>query len=818
MKNELLRQARQRRGWTQSDLGEKVGVTEQTVRSWEQGSRNPGPASRDRLCEIFGMTAPQLGLERTATPTYDPQHVSPAPLPPQQRPVQGDQNRRSMLKRVDARWISGVLDHSLYQGTLINLHLREQPDAVVNPWAQTVQESNLPSRALDESTHILDVYGEAESGLLILGESGAGKTTLLLELARALLERAQQEPTHPIPVVFNLSSWTQKRQPLAAWLGEELESKYQIPGKIGTDWINVDQILPLLDGLDEVDAVYRTACIQAINEYHQAHGLVPLVVCCRVNEYMSQEKHLALYRAVAIQPLTTEQANAYFARIGEQTASLRIAFQNDPVLQELATTPLMLTILIQAYQGSPLEEIEAGVSAEVHRQQIFAMYTQRMLGRRSATSRYRPEQTIHWLSYLARQMKQQGQTIFYVERMQPTWLLKKWQRQLYYGLIAGPICGLLVGLSILDTLSLFPLATLTAALMAALIVGLLFGWLSEPEAEKKGTKTITCTWTQIRQNLATALESRVIITIITGLAVGIGATLYVYLVDYPNEPYGSRIAFALSSGLLNRMYLGFPLGLVIKLERRIEPLEALSWSWTRIRRNIVRWLPISIGTGSILGLIFALPWIISRQDRWLVNFLSNGLSATFYLFFNSLLLTGVTRGLSKRVLDAQHIVTPNQGTWHSLRYGTVIAIISGTIVAAFAGTGYFIVSFWLPRYMGINLPPTVTDYSIVNMISHILGFYPTPAPGQEFWILNTLFWGLINGTILGLTAGLYCGCAAYVQHFVLRFLLWCTRCVPFNYPHFLDYAAERILLRKVGGGYIFMHRLLLEYFASLEEK
>src|SRR5205814_8403011 len=31
----------------------------------------------------------------------------------------------------------------------------------------------------------------------------------------------------------------------------------------------------------------------------------------------------------------------------------------------------------------------------------------------------------------------------------------------------------------------------------------------------------------------------------------------------------------------------------------------------------------------------------------------------------------------------------------------------------------------------------------------------------------------------------------------------------------LNYAAERILLRKVGGGYIFIHRLLLEYFSTL---
>jgi hypothetical protein len=37
-----------------------------------------------------------------------------------------------------------------------------------------------------------------------------------------------------------------------------------------------------------------------------------------------------------------------------------------------------------------------------------------------------------------------------------------------------------------------------------------------------------------------------------------------------------------------------------------------------------------------------------------------------------------------------------------------------------------------------------------------------------------------------------------------------------QYIRFLDYAAERVFLRKVGGGYIFTHRLLMEYFATLE--
>ena len=35
------------------------------------------------------------------------------------------------------------------------------------------------------------------------------------------------------------------------------------------------------------------------------------------------------------------------------------------------------------------------------------------------------------------------------------------------------------------------------------------------------------------------------------------------------------------------------------------------------------------------------------------------------------------------------------------------------------------------------------------------------------------------------------------------------------YAGFLDNASERIFLRKVGGGYIFVHRLRQDYFASL---
>jgi hypothetical protein len=64
--------------------------------------------------------------------------------------------------------------------------------------------------------------------------------------------------------------------------------------------------------------------------------------------------------------------------------------------------------------------------------------------------------------------------------------------------------------------------------------------------------------------------------------------------------------------------------------------------------------------------------------------------------------------------------------------------------------------------------------------------------------------------------GLRNGGFAYVKHFVLRVLLWRNDYAPLNYIRFLNYATERVFMRKVGGGYIFMHPLLIEYFATLQ--
>jgi len=80
-------------------------------------------------------------------------------------------------------------------------------------------------------------------------------------------------------------------------------------------------------------------------------------------------------------------------------------------------------------------------------------------------------------------------------------------------------------------------------------------------------------------------------------------------------------------------------------------------------------------------------------------------------------------------------------------------------------------------------------------------------------VLNySLLWGLAGWWV----GGLICGWSAVIKHYSLRFILWINGSTPFEFIKFLDYCAKLILLKKVGGGYMFIHRVLLEHFAKME--
>ena len=89
-----------------------------------------------------------------------------------------------------------------------------------------------------------------------------------------------------------------------------------------------------------------------------------------------------------------------------------------------------------------------------------------------------------------------------------------------------------------------------------------------------------------------------------------------------------------------------------------------------------------------------------------------------------------------------------------------------------------------------------------------------------FWLINRttteplvdpIFFGLLAGSIVGLNRG----GSAVIKHYALRLILWRSGYTPFKFIQFLDHCAKLIFLKKVGGGYIFIHRMLLDYFADI---
>src|SRR5690242_17033803 len=98
-------------------------------------------------------------------------------------------------------------------------------------------------------------------------------------------------------------------------------------------------------GLDEVQREQRGACMEAINTFRAEHGQVQIAVCSRSADYAELPARLQLQGAIMVQPLTDAQIDAYLASAGPPLSGLRAALAVDAELQELATSPLMLSVM-----------------------------------------------------------------------------------------------------------------------------------------------------------------------------------------------------------------------------------------------------------------------------------------------------------------------------------------------------------------------------------------------------------------------------------------------------------------------------------------
>ena len=707
-------------------------------------------------------------------------------------------NRRAMLELVKNFWVKGVLEQSLHGAAMIELGLEQRADAVEHPWDMVLQTPDRPNRPLPRGTKIVDVFDEMNRTLLILGEPGSGKTTMLLELARDTIVHAERDPTQPIPVVFNLSSWTDKpqtgksrkgkKQSFSDWLVDELNTKYNIPKRIARPWVEDDDLLLLLDGLDEVKSEHREACVKAINDFRQEHGLTPLVVCSRVADYEALTTRLKLQGAVLLQPLTPQQVDQYLAGAGTELLAVRRTLQYDPTLQELAQSPLMLSVMTLVCRGMSVKDLGALDSVEARRRHMFDAYVQRMFRRRSVDQLYSPGQTTRWLAWLARKMREHAQTVLLIERMQPSWLETSTQGKLY-GVVSRTVSGLIVGIATAAFIG--KLNWLVDGAVIGLLLGAIAGWHFHLSSSVRARES--------RIELLKTVKKAASIALSTGIATGIySGSVYGLRAQHAwglQLSVSQRVLHGLIDGILFGLAGGIFYGLVTgrrSADSDIETVETLKWSWWALAKGLASGLlsgvVFGLAFGVMLGAIFVVYEFYARStgQRLYYDFL-DGLSAGMRIG----LFAGPTFGISIMLhygligSEVRTKTSHNQGTWLSLRHGVLVGLLVAICSALIFG-----------QYADIE-----------EGLRARRSFLPSFAPGFE----------LLFGASSGLIGCLLLGGRAVIQHFTLRLILWRNGNIPWNYARFLDYAAERIFLRKVGGGYIFVHRLLMEYFASLDQ-
>lgn len=676
--------------------------------------------------------------------------------------------RQQLLKNMQTQWIYGFLGDSFQNVDEINLNVESKPDSVQRPWMMDTDHSS------SANINIEDIFQKLNGNLLILGEPGAGKTTTLLKLAEKSIKTANRNLQVPTPIIVELVTWAKEKQPIRDWLIKE----FNIPNNDKQNWLDTIPFQLFMDGLDEVPGADRTKCVQAINHFRSQYPLHSIVVSCRYEDYEQLTTKLNLFGAVRILPLELKNVIKHLNRKELRLKGVLDALKNDTVLYELITNPLMLSIITLAYRGLTKQELGDFNTSEKRSQHIFEKFVERSYRRKRRDNiNYTKIQMIHWLSWLANRMTQQTQNIFFVDDLQPDWLMSDEQSSyrlkvilsgglvfvLAFTLIFVQLIGYDAGF--LEKVAAMVMGGAVGSFLFIFIFALLggfdirylsnFEFLSNIEDRRKTREYI-----QSRKNPKIPW----LVILITWLLVTIG---FGWIIEFYTSAWGfplaGRLFFHCGVAITITPWIGLVAASFVSISKpiyilingsasalnTIDYVGKLSWS--------MRW---ALNTG-----IFQLICIV------LINFLSPTINIGFLNGGISVILFAIFGGiLGQFVFKPNTIITSHK----RVRQSTENAIWGGLIGG---------VSF---------------------------GFYVS--------LLSTPVSGIIVGLACSLIFGLIFGGFLVIQYLSLRLQLATKNFLPWKLHPFLEDMANRVILRKFAHGYSFYHRVILEYFVSLSEE
>ncbi len=386
---------------------------------------------------------------------------------------------RDRLLQDVKREVKATRSHSLHNAVLSNLSQQAAPPGVSRCWDVDVKVGNRPSFRLPPKASVAKVFDRIGGKLVILGATGSGKTTTLLELAHVLVSRAQKDASLPLPVLFELGTWKAESGAIADWLIAQLQFKYDIPVAMGKQWLAEQKLLPLLDGLDEVETHRQDLCIQAVNQFIESE-LKPkhLVVCSSFEVYKNCPNRFRLQAAILLKPLTETQIQNYL--LEARSRELWYSIEHEQELLKLAKAPLFLSMMALAYEDILIESWKRINSSEEQRKYLLTAYIRRQMT--GVVKQYprgkelRSEQIRHWLGWLARKMEQEGIQEVLLDKMPLGWLQTGEERRMYHfgvNLVGGLIWVILGLVAMLVSGSIWGLiAGAIAAIISACLPGI----------------------------------------------------------------------------------------------------------------------------------------------------------------------------------------------------------------------------------------------------------------------------------------------------------------------------------------------------------
>ena len=263
--------------------------------------------------------------------------------------------------------------------------------------------------------------------MVISGAAGSGKTVLAIELMLGLLKDRSADA--PVPVLMSAASLDTNRPTRSAvteWITEHLIQTYKTPKAAARQLVAARMVLPVLDGLDEMDPAEAPAydsragqMIRACNAYVDGQDKAAIVLTCRFSQYEALEQAREWVRDAAriqICPVAVSTAHRFLAaRVTDESRWQAVVDKmeqpgNAPLAQAMST-PWRLTVAAAVYDqrdpvtGSylrnPTDLTDQGMDTEEKiRDHLLGLYISAAIA--EYDSPYPADRVQHWLAVLAR--------------------------------------------------------------------------------------------------------------------------------------------------------------------------------------------------------------------------------------------------------------------------------------------------------------------------------------------------------------------------------------------------------------------------------